>query len=544
VINPSINNLIELTKNIIEKCKDDAFNDQLKVSEIENFIDIVTPSLGQIANCADQQGEGEGRRFTKLLKDFCEICKICKIEITPGRAPSRIHVFVNSMLPEPQLLDLILETAIDFIPNKSIHSLAITGKRRRSTAQKEIVYRLNQMGLFSDLKIGLNQINSPEKVKMLNLCACNITGFDFSKFTELKEIDLSYILWSSKSPTPKQFGQISSRVKILNLNGSCITDFDFSKFIELEKIFFANSWPTPKQFEQISSRLKGLYLSNSSTLFSSCNVAYFDFSKFTELEEINFQCVKDLSLTSKQFGQISSRVKILDLPNCNVADFDFSKFAELERINLKSTYGLTPEQFRQISSRVKILDLSDRNVADFNFSKFAELEKISLSGSHLTSEQFGQISSRVKILNLSGCILSGRNLPGYYVFGDFNFSKFAELEEINLCRSHLTSEQFGQISPRVKILNLSDCNVANFNFSKFAELEEINLHHVSGLTPEQFGQISSLVKTLDLSDCDVAGFDFARFSKLEQANFKKSRGWTLEQKNTLNRRIQWLVDWL
>jgi hypothetical protein len=217
-----------------------------------------------------------------------------------------------------------------------------------------------------------NAIPNESSVEHLNLTNVNVRGFDFSGFTHLKTLDLRY----AKNLTADQFNAIPSEVKAsvehLNLNGIGITGFDFSGFTHLKTL---GLWKaknlTAEQFNAIPEDVKA---SIETLSLSDVDVIGFDFSGFTNLKALWLEGAR--GLIADQFNAISEDVKAsietLYLEDVDVTDFDFSGFTNLKALDLNNAKGLTAEQFNTIPNKDSIeeIDLTDVNVEGFDFSGF------------------------------------------------------------------------------------------------------------------------------------------------------------------------------
>ena len=73
----------------------------------------------------------------------------------------------------------------------------------------------------------LNQL--PTTIKSLNLGGCNVADVDFSRFSNLENVDLAY----AKNLIPDQINQLPTTIKSLNLGWFNVEDVDFSRFSRL-----------------------------------------------------------------------------------------------------------------------------------------------------------------------------------------------------------------------------------------------------------------------------------------------------------------------
>ena len=113
-------------------------------------------------------------------------------------------------------------------------------------------------------------------------------------------------------------------IKTLTLEGCDVEYINFTRFTQLEEINLAGTKNlTPTQFHQFHTTLKRLVL-------SICNVTGVDFSRFIQLEKVELTTGKNL--TTDQIRELPPTLKILDLSGCNVTGIDFTHFTQLEEI--------------------------------------------------------------------------------------------------------------------------------------------------------------------------------------------------------------------
>ena len=86
----------------------------------------------------------------------------------------------------------------------------------------------------------INNIESPEKITILDLSYCDVGAVDFTRFPNLKKINL----YKAKKFTPDQIQRLPTSLVELNLYGCDVEGVDFSRFTNLQKIYL---W-LPKNF--------------------------------------------------------------------------------------------------------------------------------------------------------------------------------------------------------------------------------------------------------------------------------------------------------
>jgi hypothetical protein len=170
----------------------------------------------------------------------------------------------------------------------------------------------------------------------------DITGFDFSGFTGLKDLNLV----SAEGLTATQFNTIPLDVRdgiqTLWLNNKDVTDFDFSGFISLESLSLQKSEHlTAAQFnaipEDVKTSIKNIHLFD-------VDVTGFDFSGFTGVEILDLQRVRGSILLPENIGSfthlrdlnLSGNQSVTGLPT-SVLELSEGCTVNIERCGLSQT---------------------------------------------------------------------------------------------------------------------------------------------------------------------------------------------------------------
>jgi hypothetical protein len=357
-------------------------------------------------------------------------------------------------------------------------------------------------------------------IRVLSLCGVNVTGFDFSSFTNLKTLDLSY----TEGLTAAQFSAIPSEVKAsiedLNLSYVDITGFDFSGFINLKALNLCGS--TNKQEINLINYQLQAKASIKTLGLNWKDVTGFDFSGFTNLKTLLLECPNEAFIAA-QFRTIAVEVKasiehlVLMGGLTGVTDFDLSDFIHLKTLKL-SYILLKAEQFNaipvEVRASIETLDLSYVDtLKDFDFAGFTNLKSLCLNDycGGLTAAQFNAIPNKASIETLD---LSSVGVTG------FDFSGFTNLKSLCLndyCGG-LTAAQFNAIPNKASIetLDLSSVGVTGFDFSGFTNLKALNLMNSKNLTTTQLNaipeQVKASIEALNLMFVDITNFDLSGFT--------------------------------
>jgi hypothetical protein len=401
---------------------------------------------------------------------------------------------------------------------------------------------------FSAQRLGMISKEAKDSIKSLDLSRVRVDGFDFSGFTNLKDLNLSFSL----GLTATQFNAIPQDVKdsIETLKLNCPIGFDFSGFSGLKNLRIRHSNLTATQFNALPKQAKA---SIEILELAHMYIEDFDFSEFTGLK--TFILDKTPNLTVTQFDSILNKefIEYLNLEGVNVTDFNFSGFINLKGLNLKCARNLTAVQFNAIPSDVKLsiesLYLGGINTAGFDFSGFINLKSLSCDRSllvaQLNSVEFNAIpQASIEVLNLSGRVVG-------MDFTNFNFSGFTKLKILNLSKARgLSAEQFNAIPQNVKAsiesIYLDYVNCTGFDFSGLINLKILNLSLSRGLTAAQFNAIPQEVKAsisfLDLSLVNVAGFNFSEFTGLKTLKLDVVQGLTATQFNVIPQEVKGSIE--
>jgi hypothetical protein len=199
-----------------------------------------------------------------------------------------------------------------------------------------------------DTGLGVDKFNAnvnASNLEKLHFISSNMQGFDYSKYTEIREIKLERVI----NLTAVIFNGIPNKEKVrkLELVFCDVLDFDFSGFNALSLLRLSNITDLDEtQFNSIPNK-QGIEVLN----LNGANTKGFDFSRFIRLKELILCDVE--YFTAAQFNAIpnKSSIELLDLTSMNVAGFDFSGFTSLKKLDLEDVEGLTKDQFESIPNR-------------------------------------------------------------------------------------------------------------------------------------------------------------------------------------------------
>ena len=120
-------------------------------------------------------------------------------------------------------------------------------------------------------------------------------------------------------------------------------------------------------------------------------------------------------------------------------DNELNELAKQDKKKLVMSYCTikATQQFQNEVTKLEELtiiasDIKDKALKDLNFSA---LKKLTIQNCHLTLDEIANLTSRT----LTHLDLSHNQIAG--IESDFRFNLVSELEELNLCKSELTSKQ-------------------------------------------------------------------------------------------------------
>jgi hypothetical protein len=374
------------------------------------------------------------------------------------------------ILPEKNLQELKLTTFdaqdVDFSIYENLTSLDLSDIRGL-TAEK--FNSIPNKGEIGDLKLSSSLNYSRSGVPI------DVTGFDFSGFTNLKILHLHGV----KNLTSQQFNSIPNKflIKDFSLKQSKVLDFDFSEFLNLEKLELYMSDLSSEQFNSITKKfIKDL------DLFIRRAVDY-DFSGFVKLEYFKGYFLK-VALTATQFNEMPKAfIKELELDDdMELTDFDFSGFSSLKKMN--NLKKMSARQFNAIPKDfIEELDLSGIDITFFDLSKLVKVKILELRETiGLTFDKFNRIPADF----IEDVKLSFINM---YLF---DFSELVAIKNLTIVGAEgLTANQFNNLPNKslIEKLCLQGVNLAGFIFSDLTGLRELDLWRGEGVTVEQFRSI-------------------------------------------------------
>jgi len=457
----------------------------------------------------------------------------------------------------------------------------MTSRYMNSLASRPDLWEDMKLNMSKVKKIGLKELFSIkrfEKIKIMDFHAMEFTSEELRRLwneipgTPLKNIKFGLVnlcevpskllamavaeleeveLWNTKLTSQQckaifRFPAVDYKLKKLDIAGNDLSSVDpkclARSVAELEEVNLAGTHLTSHQcleivrFSANDSKLKKLNIGfNNLSLVDPESLA----RSVAELEEVNLSVTH---LTSEQFhamfrfSAVDCKLKILNIAGNDMSTLEPDSMArsvaKLEEVNIKLT-KLTNQQFEAIfrhaalDCKLKMLemDMSDDNLSLVDpksltrtVTKFKEMD---LSCTVLTSGQceaifrFDTVICKLKILNMSGHDLSS-------VDPESVARSIAELENVNLCDTKLTSQQcqaifkVAAVDCKLKILNIGRNDLSSVDpksLARFvAELEEVNLSNAK-MTSQQCEAISrfpvndSKIKKLSIDGNDLSTMD-------------------------------------
>ena len=115
-----------------------------------------------------------------------------------------------------------------YLSQNEIKSLGSANKDIRSSLRQHVRTLRVKEGYPSVSEV-LANYDKLNQIKTLNLCECNVSKVDFSRFSNLENVNLSY----AKNLSPDQINQLPTTIKSLDLGPFIVAGIDFSRFSRL-----------------------------------------------------------------------------------------------------------------------------------------------------------------------------------------------------------------------------------------------------------------------------------------------------------------------
>lgn len=400
----------------------------------------------------------------------------------------------------------------------------------------------------------------PGSLTMLDLSGNgNLTSIDLNNLT-----NLGWLKLESCGITTLKTAQLPNSLKELNLNrNNELTNIELQELKKLERLHLSStglrilhSSQLPdsliylyiKEYRQMESvDLRGLnqldYLNLSSSGIKNLISAYLPnslkelelgWSKYlvnlnlndlTNLKKLN---LRESNLKNFNLFKFPKSLAKMNLSGCqNLINIDSREIGNLEELDL-SRCSITHIRSSQLPNSLKILNLGfNENLKVVDLKRTFKLEKLDLSYCGLASFNSLKLPDSLKDLNLKGNDdLRGRRA--------IDFEYLTNLEKLDLSRCDIKEIDYIQFPPsltelylkynenlnkvalihdKLKILDLSDCNITELNLEKVPGITELDLSNNKNLTINHLRDFSNL-KSAKLSNCNIEKLTLSNLPRL------------------------------